>query len=121
MSGEQDTILQLEKQRIEAMMAKNADLLGKLFDDGLVYIHSSGRVDNKTSYLEALMGGKYNYHAFTCTNVKVRLYGDCAIVSGDAMIQVSKRLDVRFTNVWSRASGQWRNVHWIAVNQPQPA
>ena len=54
---------------------------------------------------------------FTYANVKVRRYGDCAIVSGDVIIDTKSRLDLRFTNVWSKAGGQWRNVHWSSVKR----
>ena len=116
MSGNEE-ILQLEKQRTDAILAKDRAALGKLFDDELVYIHSSGRLDTKASYIDNMKSGKSNYRGFTYSNVKVRRYGDCAIVSGDVIIEASNRLDLRFTNVWSKAGGQWKNVHWSSVKR----
>ena len=116
MSGNEE-ILQLEKSRTDAILAKDTAALEKLFDDDLVYIHSSGRLDTKTSYIDNMKTGKSDYQAFTYSNVKVRRYGDCAIVSGDVIIQASNRLDLRFTNVWSKAGGTWKNVHWSSVKR----
>mgnify|MGYP000720873844 CR=1 FL=1 len=117
MSGNNEEILQLEKSRTDAILAKDVAALTKLFDDELVYIHSSGRLDTKTSYIDNMKSGKSNYKSFDYANVKVRRYGDCAIVSGDVVIEAGSHLDLRFTNVWSRSSGQWRNVHWSSVKR----
>jgi ketosteroid isomerase-like protein len=113
-----EEILKMEKARTDAILAADGPAMQKLFDDELVYIHSSGRLDTKTSYIENLVTGKAAYKAFAFSNVKVRVYGDCAIVSGDAIVDATKsRLDLRFTNVWSKSSGTWCNVHWHSVKR----
>lgn len=113
-----EEILKMEKARTDAILAADGPAMQKLFDDDLVYIHSSGRLDTKTSYIDNLVTGAAAYKAFAFSNVKVRVYGDCAIVSGDAIVDATKsRLDLRFTNVWSKSSGAWRNVHWHSVKR----
>lgn len=115
-----EEILKMEKARTDAILAADGPAMQKLFDDELVYIHSSGRLDTRTSYIDNLVTGKSAYKAFAFSNVKVRVYGDCAIVSGDAIVDATKsRLDLRFTNVWSKSSGIWRNVHWHSVKRSE--
>ncbi len=113
-----EEILRMERARTDAILAADGVAMGKIFSDDLVYIHSSGRLDTKTSYIDGLVSGKSSYKAFAFSNVKVRAYGDCAVVSGDAIIDATKsRLDLRFTNVWVRSDGVWRNVHWHSVKR----
>ena len=116
-----DDILKLEEQRTQAILKADGPTMEKLFDDELVYIHSSGRLDTKRSYIDGLTSGKSAYKAFKFANVKVRVYGDCALVSGDVVIELPTRtLDLRFTNVWVKGGpAGWRHVHWQSVPRPQ--
>lgn len=116
-----DDILKLEEQRTQAILKADGPTMEKLFDDELVYIHSSGRLDTKRSYIDGLTSGKSAYKSFKFANVKVRVYGDCALVSGDVVIELPTRtLDLRFTNVWVKGGpAGWRHVHWQSVPRPQ--
>ncbi len=112
-----EEILALEKKRVDAILARDIATLEDLFDDEMLYFHSSSRKETKRSYLDTLKAGKSHYSAFDFSNVTVRRFGDCAIVSGDVIMTASSRHDLRFTNVWSKASGRWRNVHWASAKR----
>ena len=45
------TVAALEDERYAAMLSGDTGKLDRLLDDRLCYVHSSGRVDNKASYL----------------------------------------------------------------------
>ena len=117
-----EEILGLEKARSDAMVAKDLAVLGPLLAEDLVHIHSSGRVDTKQSLLAGMAEG---YGAIRCnyTNVRVRAYGDCAITSGEVVMDVKAKLlgnltlDLIFTNVWVRDGSGWRNAHWHSVKR----
>lgn len=51
-----------EEQRYAAILDPDLDRLDRLFDDQLVYTHSSGIVDTKSSYLKAIASGRLRYH-----------------------------------------------------------
>ena len=53
-----DLIAERDRARIAALLAKDTTALDDLLDDELVYVHSTGVADTKTSYLEGLVTGK---------------------------------------------------------------
>lgn len=81
-------IEQLEKQRFEAQVKKDSVFLEKIFADDLVYIHGSGKEDNKTTYLQSIKDGKSVYDKIDVEVIKVRIYGKktVAIVNGIIII-----------------------------------
>src|ERR1700760_4002635 len=53
----------LERMRLAAMMRADAGAVAACLDDDLIYVHSSGLVDTKASYLSALATGQYVYES----------------------------------------------------------
>lgn len=45
-------VLQLEQQRQQALMSEDQAAIERLFADTLVYVHTTGMVQNKAQYLE---------------------------------------------------------------------
>ena len=114
-----EEILRLQQARTDAILARDGPAMEKLFDDELVHVHSSGKVDSKASYIGTLVSGKGGYKSFTYNNVKVRVYGDCAVATGDVIIDTLKpsRLDLRYTNVWVKNGSSWRSVSWHSAKR----
>ena len=112
MSGNDQEILQLEKLRNDAIVARDTATLERLYDDELVYMRSYGRLDSKAGFIESMKQGNAHYKSYTYSNVRVRHYGPCAIVSGDLVLVTKSSQNLRFTSVWYKRDGEWRNVHW---------
>lgn len=115
-------ILALEDARYAAMIAIDKKKLDALFHDALIYTHSSGEVDTKQSYIEA-MGAKYRYTAAKRSGEQVRFYGDTALVTGRAELHVElhgdpRVLKVAFLNVWVKTPAGWRFVAWQSCRLP---
>ena len=110
-------ILALEDERFGAMVARDFARLQLLVHDDLMYTHSSGVVDGKASWLDSMKSGRVKYKRADCSERKVRLYGDTALISGRAQIEAeiggeAKTLRLRFLNVWTRTSRGWQFVAW---------
>jgi len=58
-----------------------------MLHDELLYTHSSGLTDTKATWLAALRSGKTKYKSAACSDRKVRLAGDAALVTGRAAIR----------------------------------
>ena len=114
-----EEIIRLEGVRIDAILKKDERTLQELFDENLLYVHGlSGRLDTKKSYIDGRINGKPDYKSLVMSNITVRVFGDCAISTGDLVMVTASRADLRFTNVWIRSEGNWRSVHWVTVKNP---
>ena len=116
-------ILALEEKRCAAMTANDIATLEKLFHDELIYTHSSAVVDTRASYLEVLKSGHTRYQSVQRSDEKVRVYGDSALVTGRAIIDVTvrgekKHLDTRFLDVWTKTPQGWKFVAWQSTKLP---
>lgn len=122
-SATEKDILALEDKRYAAMIAKNEAALADLFADDLIYVHSSGGVDTKASYIAAIKSGKFDYRKCDRFEEKVRVYGDTALVTGRAVFEAvvegtPKTLRLRYLNVWTKTAGGWKFVGWQSCPLP---
>jgi ketosteroid isomerase-like protein len=122
MSIEKD-ILELEERRIAAMTAQEFGALEPLVHDELLYTHSNGLTDTKASWMQSMTSGRVKYKSAACSERKVRVFGDVALISGKASFQVEangqpRTLKLVFLNAWTRTPRGWKFVAWQSCPQP---
>jgi hypothetical protein len=66
-----------------------ADDLAKILDDSYQHIHGTGLVENREEFLGALRSGARKYEPIQLEDVKTRLFGECAVVTGKFSLKVS--------------------------------
>ena len=66
-----------------------ADDLAKILDDSYQHIHGTGLVENREEFLGALRSGARKYEPIQLEDVKTRLFGECAVVTGKFALKVS--------------------------------
>ena len=114
------TILDLEDQRLAAMVAADVDTLDTILADDLSYVHTSAAIDTKESLTTGLASGRLNYESITLSDRAVRVYSDSAIVRGQAHVHVNNNsFSLEFTVVYVRVSGNWRMTSWHATRLPE--
>ena len=116
-------ILALEDRRYAAMIANDQAALEAMLHADLIYTHSSAVIDSKASYLAALRTGKTRYRNAERAEQKVRVYGDTALVTGRAQMQVElagqpKSIKLRFLVVWTKTPQGWKFVAWQSTGLP---
>lgn len=116
-------ILALEDARYAAMIATDEAALRKCFGEDLVYVHSSGLVDSKASYIAAILGGKFRYRKCDRFEEQVRIYGRTALVTGRAVFEAEiegspRTLRLRYLNVWTETPDGWKFVAWQSCPLP---
>ena len=116
-------IEQADARRCAATIAKDAATLRELFGDDLLYVHSSATAEDKALYIERACTGFYDYRGITQIRREFRMFGDMALVDGDARIQVvvksgAKDFVTRYLQVWARRNGSWQMVSWQSTPVP---
>src|SRR5258708_2183825 len=112
-----DEIRGLERQRSDAMIRADRAALESLFDDELVWTHSSARVDSKQGFIDTVLSGAVRYLKIEISDQVVRIHGTLAVTTGLAAMRAllkgeERDLFNRYTAVWSKRSGNWRMVAW---------
>ncbi len=107
----------LEDKRYEAMKRADREVLEQLLADDLTYVHTSGRVETKSQFINSIESGEILYRSIDREDVQVRIYGNTAVVTGLANVNVELRgrvehLRIRFIDVYVRQNGHWNMVAW---------
>ena len=66
-----------------------ADELAQILDDSYQHIHGTGLVENREEFLGALGSGVRKYEPIQLEEVKTKLFGECAVVTGKFALKVS--------------------------------
>jgi hypothetical protein len=119
-------ILAVEKSRTSALEHTDLAALDKLLGDDLTYVHASGKVDTKTSFLEALSSGDLRYLSWEPVDLQVRLLTNTAVLTGTYHVRaIDQRmqadpLDVRIIvlGVYAKRAGRWQQVAWQSTREP---
>ena len=125
MSGNGERIVALDGERMQAMANKEIGRLNELLCNGLVYTHSSARIDTKQSLLDGMTSGATVYTSVTPSEVVAQDLGDAVVLTGIARINVSlngtpNEFGVRFTDVYQNQGGSWRMVAWQSTRLADP-
>ena len=118
MSDELQIVMALEDARVAAMCEQDADTLERLLSDSMVYVHSTGLLDSKRSFLDHVRNGPIQYKSFDRSDVEAHAAGDATvIVRGVAAAGVEfdgKPIDLnfRYLAVWVKHDGAWRFEAW---------
>jgi ketosteroid isomerase-like protein len=124
MAGNGQNIIELDRQRMQAMASKDVATLNKLLADDLIYCHSSARLDTKQSLIGAMQSGATVYTGVEPSDVKAQDCGDAVVLTGIARINVvsggkPNAFSVRFTDVYANRGGQWQMVTWQSTRLPE--
>jgi hypothetical protein len=117
MTANGQMIIDLDKKRMTAMAQKDVATLKQILCNGLIYTHSSARMDTKASLIGAMESGSTVYTSVEPSNVVAQDLGNAVVLTGEAAISVMANgnpnsFRVRFTDVWENQAGTWRMVTW---------
>lgn len=123
MAGNGQKVIELDKQRMDAMAKKDLAALNRLISDDLIYTHSSARLDTKKSLIGNMESGSTVYTSVVPSDVKAQDLGDTVVLTGSCKISVMSQgrpnsFGVRFTDVWANKGGQWQMVTWQSTRTP---
>jgi len=112
--------LKAEDARYAAQTGGDFAAMERMFGDDLVYVHSSGDLDDKMGFIEAQRSRTVVYRTMRRSEAKVRVYGPVAIITGrgkfDVTVQGEDRtVNILFHSIWVRRGGDLRFISWHAA------
>lgn len=112
-----------DKVRVEAVLAGDKNKLNAILSDDLRYTHSSGAVDTKQSFIEAVTSGKMKYTAIDYDELNFTLPAPTiALMNGRVHLKVgTMEASMAFLAVWRNENGQWRFLAWQSCKLPVPS
>jgi ketosteroid isomerase-like protein len=108
-------IKDLEKQWADAVVKQDAVALERIVADDIVEVDPTGQVQTKAQDLADVKSGEYKLESFSFGDMKVRVFGNVAVVNGPYAIKGTyKGKDIsgegRFTDVFVKRQGRWQCV-----------
>ena len=94
--------------------------LERIMADDVTYIHASGKVDTKQSYLDAIRSGQLRYISWHPINLHVRPLGSGAVIDGEYAVKVTDSrvqpapfdINIFILTVYQQRDGRWQQVAW---------
>ncbi|MEQ8858970.1 MAG: nuclear transport factor 2 family protein [Pseudomonadales bacterium] len=112
-----DELREADWRRREAMISGDVETLAELLAEELVWTHSSGKQDDKRSFLGKIAGGAADYRSLEVTDDQVHRHGDIIIHHGNLTGRVvvggrEKALSNRFLSVWRWSGTRFELLAW---------
>ena len=124
-AGVEQTLMKLEQDSLAAILKRDVAAFGKFFADDAVLTTPDGNLQTKAQLLADVKSGDLVLESSTMTDMKVRAYGDAAVVTyittdkGKYKGQdISGRF--RWTDTFVRRGGSWLIVagHGTPIQSP---
>lgn len=109
-------LIKVEKDIADAIVKKTGKYGEEAMASDYVFIDPTGRMFDKNNANEDIRNGKLEFTQMKCDEMKVRRYGDCAVLVGITHIKGSyEKQDIsgsyRFTDVFVNQAGKWMLVN----------
>jgi hypothetical protein len=118
-------VLETEKRRFAAQVAKDYATLDRIISGDLHYIHSNGDTDTKASFIGGMKEGKRSYQNIVIDTITVRIYHrNTAVLNGECTYFRTgedgqpNNLRLRYTDVYIRRGKDWQMVSWQSFRKP---
>jgi ketosteroid isomerase-like protein len=94
----------------QAAVKQDATGLKRYMADDLQYAHAGGQTQTRDQYVAAVTNGPAHYESFTFSDVKVKVYGKAAVLTGfvDVKMVGQDSFRVRTLQVYTENNGQWQ-------------
>jgi ketosteroid isomerase-like protein len=105
-------IKKVDRELTESLIKGDAAALEKLLAKGYLVVDPVGSVWGRKKTLESIKDKTITFSSITDSDVKVRLHGDAAVITGISHIKGKTKThdidgDYRWTRVWVQEGGNW--------------
>lgn len=96
------------------LIKKDRATMDRLMASDYLYVHSNGASANKAQDIAENLSATQQWTASKMDEVKVRIYGDVAVITGIQTLSGSAKGYVagarRFTDIWVKREGRWQTI-----------
>ena len=108
---------QAEADLRAAMLASDTGRLATILDEGLVWVHASGKVDTKASLVEKFQTKTLVCKAMDTDIALLEVHVGLGVITGRMTMHVlaegiERRSENLFTSIWTIGDGMPRLRHW---------
>lgn len=120
----EDDVKAAEHTWLEGITKNDFPKLEKVLADDLYYLHSTGVADTKASYIKSMSSGKQRYASGKINDLKVRVYGNTAVINGDANFEFVTdgkpgKARLKYTHVFVKNAKGWQLVTHQSLKVPE--
>jgi ketosteroid isomerase-like protein len=110
--GEESKVTALENIWNQAEMQKDVHAIESILTTDFILTTFDGSVQNKAQYVTSVIDKDYHPQVLASSNMKIHLYGNTAIVTGDYRekgMEKDKPFEHKghFTDTWIKLNGTW--------------
>jgi peptidylprolyl isomerase len=111
----QEQLKKLEEEWATAFIKRDAAALGRILADDYYLIDPNGSASDKAQTIKDIMSGEFAFESIKYDNLKVRIYGAFAIVTGGEVVKMrtgeqTNTEAFRFTDVFALRRGRWQAI-----------
>lgn len=112
-SKEENKVAAAVKTLTKAMIDGNRPALENIASDGLSYGHSSGKIQNKTEFVETIMSGQSDFVTINLTDQTINIKDQTAIVRHRFSAETNDggkpgNVSLGIMLVWVKEKGNWK-------------
>jgi ketosteroid isomerase-like protein len=109
-AGPEDLVKQAAEGWTAAAVKQDAAGLQRFMAEDLQYAHAGGNTQTREQYIGAVTKGPARYESFTFSDLKIKLYGKVAVLTGfvDVKMVGQDNFRVRTLQVYTENNGQWQ-------------
>jgi uncharacterized protein (TIGR02246 family) len=120
-------VRQASDDEVQAFLRNDPEAMARLWSDDLVVTNPLNKFVNKQDVLGMMKSGFLVITSYDRRIEYVRVYGDTVILAGSETVMwggkmpmAGKSQELRFTAIWMKQQGLWREVARHANIVPQP-
>jgi len=111
----EDQLKKMERDRAAAVVKGDVAAIEAQTSDDYILINANGQVSNKAETMNNIKTGNIKLTSNEVSDMKVRVYGDTAVVTGKSTAKGTiggreLKGPVMFTRVYVKKNGKWQSV-----------
>ena len=122
-------VMATEAARTSALVHSDLSALDRIMADDVTYVHASGKVDTKKSYLAAIRSGELRYISWQPKELHVRILKHGAVINGEYTVRVKDSrvqsapfdINILILTVYAQRDGRWQQIAWQSTRDVAPS